>query len=1663
MDEIKLGSTGNPQLDALYASWQKRQEPQELDWPTFRDSVAQVKDTDSLDKYKTVQQVYFDKYLRPKIKDAASQVGLWDRFLKDTARPETGTALNRLKMFGADVARVGLDTAGVVTKMAEKVAAGIGGLSPTGIVTGQAGKAVDVINAKETPLVKSQINPAKELTEEYSAEQLQAIDAQGGSRLATAVQKFGAGIVGSAPAFAFLNAVVPMPGILRLGKDAKFSLAIHKDPRLLEAMVKGGLQVGTYEATVKEDVGAFPEGFATGAVLGAIDRASRGWLSFLKGKYGSGELGTPPAGPVTGAKGPSGVGPKPGVSPPTGQAPVTEEELQSLVKSMPREKQLSLQSEYLESLRQRMYGLPTEGTVTLTGKDKIDGLDIEFTNGQKVNIPKGLKGQEYTDAISNALIQGSPGEVKTISGEGRHINRYLNNFEARQRQVIENRLPVVADTPNPSAAAKQAQQLLNFGVEARAEGTQVVVPDRAQLDAALAKGKAESFEQLQRAAEQVKAAKETDVAELVKAPEAAKTGPVEFIASRDRVKQSYEELKQLLPTLPKAQQEGATARLRQMEQTLGIQVAPTASTIQSADPELTKKLSQNIVVLDFNKPAAPEAAPIKPRVADQALEEQQLYDTYEENKLKPGQRVRFEAQKGGLSGYQRDELGNERPIFSTQLPSATPPLPPNEVMPESGTSISQQEPLKVSVQKPRNYAANTTRVQGTDRMLGGAYRHLSISGSMRQIADLFGTKPGDIGGVFGAPGTNLPRDLGHPELNKLPVVMATSGAGKYTPFHEINHELFYLNPILQKEIRDQPDRLYGLMKAADMLGEDWNDILNEELNFTQVVKNQQSVQGSGKFLGEIYNEIVSKLGRSTNYPPPLAREETLVRVWSAFRALGTENNNDAQHEIVQLVKMDTDLADVVELGRQSVNWALQYLSREEPSIARSMLTKHLNKAKARLEPSQLLTHWGSLILDTSSPRVTERGTWELTDTRTGDPIEFESPAKLMQWLDERMPSAAQPELLGRLEKEYALNGMELASPFHPDSVPVGEEPKTFQILPAFSRKFTRAELLGRGPGAIQRKQPTKERQLPVDPGWTELTSWIQPAAAWFNAVEQQTGVPVFRDVFNKLDKGMLQQQLWLQDKVEFLQNRLMRVDRAKLVAYSHYDEAKGEVAKAEVARANWFTKQDFEVMREGRGHYERAFKDLGIGDYAPWVEDFQPRVRRAAEYKLSQQEGRPPRDPWSEPGPAKEIRFFSKYKRIRPDVEEASMEDNYATRFWSYMRLGAREHFMGEAWEQALAVHKDPRLTEGLRTPIGNYMKFVYGSTDQSFITMKNAWSAITKSLPFGDKLEKVTLNKMILLMYSSGLGFKPALILRDVLQGFLTSYPHLGERWWSYGLTQALKPERWELARSHGALIPMHQSPVFEGVEEPGMVSKVAETSLWTSSIGNNLARVATFSAAYQRAQTAIRTFRADRNLDNFLQDSGAEILLKGQANDIVVRALDVDVPVEDSAGLLARYYTEATQWPFRKGNAPRWAQYKAGRVLGMYGQWPAHWLQYMLRSVSQGSVGHRLAFGARSFAANAITQGLFNSAGIDASRWLWSNPGDYTFSPTAHGVANVMAAPGTGPTGQQARAAIWSSAGGLTQITPGWSQLMNMLKALDSPNPLLGLLGFKPLKEKK
>jgi hypothetical protein len=280
--------------------------------------------------------------------------------------------------------------------------------------------------------------------------------------------------------------------------------------------------------------------------------------------------------------------------------------------------------------------------------------------------------------------------------------------------------------------------------------------------------------------------------------------------------------------------------------------------------------------------------------------------------------------------------------------------------------------------------------------------------------------------------------------------------------------------------------------------------------------------------------------------------------------------------------------------------------------------------------------------------------------------------------------------------------------------------------------------------------------------------------------------------------------------------------------------------------------------------------------------------------------------------------------------------------------------------------------------------------------------------------LSKDLFQKFIMLSYAGNIAGRSAIWARDAMQAITNSLPVVGPTTLAKGIAKLFVKGTWEKAAADGATMGMHN---FEGMygdvfqelspQSGGTFDKVVDVSsklLSPSRWFHNIARVATYSGAYDQVLRGIELFRANKiGTKELLEDHSAMWFFDTPLQTRLLRQLTEKdgkafaISNEEMAKKVALETVDSTLWAYRRGTQPLFLRTGVGRIFGQFGLWPLSYLDFLRRLTGKLADNPKKAIVAAALwaTANKAATSTFEAAGGDVSKWFFLSPAGYGGSP--------------------------------------------------------------------
>jgi broad specificity phosphatase PhoE len=715
--------------------------------------------------------------------------------------------------------------------------------------------------------------------------------------------------------------------------------------------------------------------------------------------------------------------------------------------------------------------------------------------------------------------------------------------------------------------------------------------------------------------------------------------------------------------------------------------------------------------------------------------------------------------------------------------------------------------------------------------------------------------------------------------------------------------------------------------------------------------------------------------------PYIWREEVYAHSLDAIRT------GNAQ-KIQDFVEADTDHETYMQWFRDRTQDHLDIAAEKPDSIYKRAYERSLNDANNRA--TRYLDDINNYYSQSGRQLGLRDGDYTITDS-DGARTTYPSRESALRALDEHHEPLSAPELVGL------------------DSLP--------DNVPRFARSIRPPD--GNRPTGGDPTEPALSGVRPARGRLDLLSAFIRPFHSWLAGVAERNNWPELYDAFRAVDDAQVEFNNFTRPYVAEIKDTLAKAPGERQKDYYTWF-ATPEARRLGVEQKLLFKPEEVEMLK---GVQEKIldplaneFNGVSLNDY---VNKVLPQVARAG-------------DVWKAFPDSKTDSFMVrklKMGQVDPD------EENLLHLVAHYLQFGAKNKFVDPALDAASdeVYSKVPVELEGRDKPIkipraGNllpilsrHLDALRGKPDYTNEIVKGVMEGaanginaglekVNSLLPKSMQIPKITelsedpLGKFTLFQYAGTLGLKPATLIRDSLQYFITSYPIMG----NYAFTGLKKvfptlkmgsgeaKNLWDTARQYGALIEKSDlSSLYAASEDESAhigehsAENFAKWTLGMIQFSHNANRLAAFWGHDAQVYDALDRFRSTQDLGKFNRQSGMWFLDKPLMEKFNHELQTLGPEDEtDFTHRVAAKLVEASQWNMRRGAQPMLYDYSLGRLFGQYGTWPLNYIDYARRFAAASDKGAAMQGLTRLVLAHGAILAAGQATGIDSGRWVFTQP---------------------------------------------------------------------------
>ncbi len=518
----------------------------------------------------------------------------------------------------------------------------------------------------------------------------------------------------------------------------------------------------------------------------------------------------------------------------------------------------------------------------------------------------------------------------------------------------------------------------------------------------------------------------------------------------------------------------------------------------------------------------------------------------------------------------------------------------------------------------------------------------------------------------------------------------------------------------------------------------------------------------------------------------------------------------------------------------------------------------------------------------------------------------------------------------------------------------------------------------------------------------------------------------------------------------------------------------------------------------------RSAKELGkwfdamytaIGVDAPFVENYMPRYREWLQKggtdfnSFLKASGIDPLKP-----PAG-VDFIGDH--VRQGLLDVYDKDPFRVAL-QYLRMGSKNRYMKQVQDEAKEMirmigDKNPTLA----LPFARALEAMGGYEFAEQRAMLNeTFHSFLDHFPHGTSVDKKNLaDRMVNFfsgaVYSSTMGFRPSLALRNAKDIFVMAYPLYGGPRFFEALGRSLTVEgRAEAmaARALGQRGGMLTETVEEfGQELPPALRALSEASTRMYEDADVFTRAGTYHAAKVMADDAITSFAKKvsgvtdtKKLAGFKADLLRDSKMYLHGKDLEDEFLKLVGTSPDRASQLAgKVAADMTNFLYDRGMQARWMRSTGGRFLGQFGSWSMWYMDYLSRMIRATAKGPHRADAAMMLGRHALINAAIVATGkqvldVDLSRWASYGAVFYSGGPGATVATGAMtlwrglgeqSSFGEDPLAEsrvkEGSSVIWHTMPSFVPFFFAGKDVLRMATAYDNTELLAATLGTRPTKD--
>lgn len=519
-----------------------------------------------------------------------------------------------------------------------------------------------------------------------------------------------------------------------------------------------------------------------------------------------------------------------------------------------------------------------------------------------------------------------------------------------------------------------------------------------------------------------------------------------------------------------------------------------------------------------------------------------------------------------------------------------------------------------------------------------------------------------------------------------------------------------------------------------------------------------------------------------------------------------------------------------------------------------------------------------------------------------------------------------------------------------------------------------------------------------------IKSFLQVPEHLFRNAEEATGIPFYTKVYVPLQNARLfgEKIMWegLKQQAREIYGKYANAqyaeERILIKKYIQGDEA---VIKSNSSLDAQTKKELIDIAEKMRKMYRETREIFKYKDFGP---NYQPSIEDRGGIFVVDNENLPSR-----------YKAFSEYEKRGSGLLQ--LEDSLA--LWDiYTKAGVRKLYLDDALQSAYKVYKSLPSGSLMKDNIKAFVQEMLGRPDslEKFINKMGQNLAVTKGFNTPPDLGRRLFQGMINTIYAGVFGGLPlGKMVRNSLVDLMLVYPRLGPEFWFEALKKIDTPQKLAAeitrVRKLGLLVERGLPFGEELAEQIGLTGKLVNayqdlTRVATTPYGitDVIFRVKTFLQWEMKWNNAISQYNAGKI--NWAQVEKMLDFKSFHPIDVkIIREYLMNGKQQEALIHSARLIIDETNFPYRRGAAPRVFYGLSKKTALMFGTWPAYYANTLIRWLNTGQYDKIIRWYA---AASLISRTAKETFGWNFDKSIGLAPLNPTVSPVTQFAGEIISA---------------------------------------------------------